>query len=345
MKVKLTLLTAAVLLPLFAHADTVRPAVAKYLQRAETELNAQSYTAALKDVDRAAAVGGLSAYESLVVAQLRGAAAAGAGEYALAAKSYQTVLASGAEPPATALLLTQAIAGFYAQTNDNDSAVIWVNKYVAAGGTDAATRALGAQGDYNLGHYGAVAADVKRDAPNAPKTELQLGALAAQKAGDDQAYFEALQALLEAAPSPVYWDQAISLVQDAPGFPDGLVVDSYRLRFETGTLSAAGDYEDFAERLILAGNPSEAKRVLDAGFASGRLNAQTDGGHAARLQTLANSQAAKNPVPPALASVLDAAILSGHGFDKVPGIAKANVNDAQAALARLWQIQKTKVNE
>jgi hypothetical protein len=331
------LLSAAFLLPGLAKADTVRPAVAKFLLQAESDLKTQKYTEALAEVNRAEAVGGLSPYEGLVVAQLRGGAAAGAGQYELAARSYQTVLASNSMPTNEKLPLLQAVAGFYSRVGDNAQTIAWVNKYVAAGGTDVQTRALAVQADYSLGHYQAVVQDVKREGANASEPELQLAASAAQKAGDKQAYFETLQALLKTHPSPAYWNQAIALVQTAPGFPDSLTLDVYRLRLATKTLSQPGDYEDYAERALLANQAAEAKRVLDAGFGSGTLTAQTDGGHAARLQALADKDSANPSVPPS--TPLDQAIIAGQGFASVPGYGQGQLIDATGALARLWGIE------
>ena len=322
-------------------ASTMRPEVAQHLLQAESDLRDQHYTAALAQVNEAQAVGGLSPDEALAVAQLRGAAAGGAGEYELAAQSYQTVLA-GSAPAATKLLLIQAIAGFYAHAADYPRTVTWVERYVAAGGTDAQVRALEAQAEYAQGHYAASLRDARRDqtAGTAPVAELELAASAAQKTGDNQAYFETLEALLEASPTPDEWNAAIALVQAEPGFPDGLTLDAERLRFATGTLTQPGDDEDYAERAILAGQPAEASRVLAAGFASGTLTAQTDAGHAARLQALANKQAAEaqNAAAPQ-ATKLDTAIASGKGFTTVPGYAQGQLDDAQGALARLWQIE------
>lgn len=337
MKQKYALLLSAVFLfPCIARAETVRPAVAKFLLQAETDLKGQKYSAALADVNRAEAVGGLSPYETLVVAQLRGAAAGGAGQYELAGRSYQTVLASNSTPAGERLPLLQAIAGFYSRAGDNAQTIVWVNKYAAAGGTDAQTRALAVQADYTLGHYQAVVQEVKREGAGASEAELQLAASAAQKSGDNQAYFDALQAVLKAHPSQAYWNQAIALVQSAPGFPDALTLDVYRLRLATKTLNQPGDYEDYAERALLANQAAEAKRVLDAGFASGILTAQTDGGHAARLQALANKNSAPPSVPPSTA--LDQAITSGKGFASVPGYGQGRLIDATGALSRLWGI-------
>jgi tetratricopeptide (TPR) repeat protein len=340
---KLLPLLGAVLLPLpcFAGASTVSPAVGKYLLQAESALKARNYPAALRAVDQAGATGHLSDYESVVTAQLRGQAAAGAGNYQLAATSYQVVLASSLTPASERLPLTQAVAGFYDHTGNYPQTIAWVNKYVAAGGQDAQTRALAAQAEYAQGHYAAAAQDIAHEQKalgRLPEAELQLEASAAQKAGDSQGYFQALQSLLQAYPNATYWNAAIALVQDQPGFPDQLTLDVYRLREATGTLNVAADYEDYAERAILAGQAAEAKRVLDAGFAKGVLTAQTDAGHAARLQALAAKQASVTQASTAPASVLDQAIAAGRGFDKVPGYAEGSLDTPQAALARLWVI-------
>jgi len=342
MKQYLFPLAISLLLPAAASAAPMRPEVAKHLLQAESDLQKKNYTAALTQVDAAQKVGNLSSDEALAVAQLRGSAAGGAGNYLLAAQSYETVLASSGTPAATRLPLTQAIAGFYAHAADYPHTVTWVGKYIAAGGQDAQTRALGAQAEYAQGHYAAALHDTRRDTATgtAPVAELQLAVSAAQKSGNNQAYFETLQTLLTASPTTDVWNAAIALVQAAPGFPDGLTLDAERLRQATGTLTAPGDYEDYAERALIAGHPAEAKSVLDAGFANGTLTAETDAGHAARLQTLANKQvtqpqnASADPATP-----LDVTIANGKGFDTVPGYSTGDLNNAPAALARLWEIE------
>jgi hypothetical protein len=328
--------------PGIAWASTMRPTVAKHLLQAENDLQLKNYSGALEQVNAAQAVGELSPDETLAIAQLRGTAAGGVGDYTLAAQSYETVLANGSEPAAARLPLIQAVAGFYAHAADYPQTVVWVDKYVAAGGTDNQTRALAAQAEYAQGHYATALRDAKRDEATgtAPVAELQLAASAAQKAGDNQAYFETLQTLLVTSPTTDEWNEAIALVQATPGFPDGLTLNAERLRLATGTLTAPGDYEDYAERAILAGDPAEAKQVLDTGFANGTLTAETDGGHAARLQTLANQKAAQpQNASAAPATPLDTAIANGKGFEAIPGYAAGNVNDSQAALARLWAIE------
>jgi hypothetical protein len=177
-----------------------------------------------------------------------------------------------------------------------------------------------------------------------PVAELQLLAYSAQKAGDQPGYLAALLSLLQTAPSPSTWDAAITTVAGAPDFPDTLTLELYRLRRATGTLNAAGDVEDYTERAILAGQPQEARQVIDTGFSSGMLNATTDNGHAERLKTLADSstspaaaQTAPDPLQPAVAQYQAGqtaqAAASFNQLAAQPG------NQPQAALARLWAIQ------
>jgi tetratricopeptide (TPR) repeat protein len=361
---KRSLLIGAVLLvlPCFAGADTVRPAVGKPLQQAELLIQRGNYTAALQQVNKASAVGSLTPFEAVLIAQLRGAAEAGAGHYSAAASAYQIVLASGAEPPARQTELIQATAGFYYQAQDYPHAAIWVSRYVAADGQDPRTRALLAQAYYAEGNYAQAEQAALREQQTArsggqqlPESELQLLASAAQKSGDNTGYFTALTDLLRDYPKPQYWSAAIALVTAAPGFPDSLTQDVYQLRFVTGTLNQPADYEDYVERAILAGDNSEANAVITKGFASGVLNDATDAGHASRLKALAaKNDAAPQPTPADFiqqaksgGSQLDlgfAYFSAGdtanaiRTFNGIHGAGPDALSNPEAALALLWEI-------
>ncbi len=337
-------------LSLLAHpaaAQTLRPAVGRPLQQAESLIRVQNYNAALAKIQQAAAVRGLSADEGLTIAELRGEAEAGAGNYSAAAGAYQQALATGAVPAAEQLTLVQAIAGFYDRAGDAADAITWLNRYISGGGDDSATRALLAQIYYQSGDFAgadrAAAAEIAHDraaGQKPPPADWQILASAAQKSGDAQGYQTALFGLLANDPSPAYWAAAIDALVAIPGFPDRLTLDVYRLRRATGTLTAPGDYEDYTERAILAGCRAEAKAVLAEGFDSHVLNATTDAGHAARLQALlATGQADSAPQ-----TGFDQAIAAFESGDAQAAIAGFNQIAGQAAspdaaLARLWAIR------
>jgi hypothetical protein len=333
---------ALLVLPGLAGADTVRPAVGKPLQQAQALIQKGNFDAALQQVNKAAAVGGLTPFEAVVIAQIRGTAEAGAGNYSQAASAYQTVLGYGTEPAATRTELVQAIAGFYYQAQDYPQAVIWVNRYIAAHGQDPRTRALLAQAYYAQGNYPEAEQAVLREQQAAQaggqkllEPELQLLASAAQKSGNNDGYFSALALLLRNYPNPQYWAAAIALLTAAPDFPDSLTLDVYRLRFATGTLSQPADYEDYAERAILAGDNSEANTVIAQGFASGVLTDATDTGHAGRLKALAAKDSANAPQTPA--DFIVQAKTGGSPLDQ--GIAYFKAGDAANAVKLFQGIQ------
>src|SRR5439155_26319575 len=93
----------------FAHAEepgkgeALRPEVGKPLQAAQDLLKSHDYKGAIERIQQADAIGNKTAYESYIIARMRGAAAAGAGDNDTAAAAFDAVLASGKLPPAERL--------------------------------------------------------------------------------------------------------------------------------------------------------------------------------------------------------------------------------------------------
>ncbi len=109
-------LSSLVVLPVTAHAaDTLRPEVAKPLNAAQDLYRARKYQEALTKIDQAAAVPGKTPYESTMIEEMRGAAAAAAGNNAVAAQAYETLLSSGRLAGADEQRTTEALAGIYFQ--------------------------------------------------------------------------------------------------------------------------------------------------------------------------------------------------------------------------------------
>lgn len=338
MKLRIGIVLGLAAWPFLAKAEALPASVGRPLQQAEALIQKHEYRAALAKVGEVEKTGHLSAYEQLVIAQIRGIAAAGAGDYADAAAAYETVLNSGTQPAAADLQYIQAIAGFYYQAKNYDQAIAWVQRYEAAGGSDPRTLVLAAQSYFAQGDYAKAAQAAARDAKTArseghvlPEAELQLWASSAEKSGDQAGYAAALDALLKAYPAPQYWAEAIALLTASPEFPDRLTLDVYRLRWATGTLTAPEDYEDYAERAILAGAPAEAQAVMEKGFAAGILTDQTDGGHAARLRALAAKDAAAKPAATAIQQAKAGGRTPDAELDL--GVADAEAGQTQAALA------------
>src|SRR5512146_737863 len=94
-------------------ADTVRPDVGKPLKAAEAALKAGRAKEALAKIAEADAVPNKTAYESLLIQQMRGSAAHAAGDLPTAVKSFEAVLSAGHASGRDQLQLVEAIAVDY----------------------------------------------------------------------------------------------------------------------------------------------------------------------------------------------------------------------------------------
>jgi len=303
-------LSALVMLPVASHAaDTLRPDVAKPLNAAQDLYRAHKYNDALTKIDQAAAVPGKTPYESTMVEEMRGAAAAAAGNNAVAAQAYETLLSSGRLSGADEQRTTAALAGIYFQEKNYPQAIKVAQRYLKSGG-DPDMRTLLVQSYYlsndcaNVVSLLKPAVDAQVHAGHAPdESQLQLLGTCAQRVKDDTTYRGALEKLVAYHPKQSYWDDLFQSIRTKPGYSSVLDIDTYRLRRATGSLTTVDDYMDMTQLAIVAGTTAEGKQVIDQGFTSGVLghDAQTD--REKRLQALAVKRAqapadSSNPVAP-----------------------------------------------
>ncbi|WP_454824985.1 tetratricopeptide repeat protein [Paraburkholderia xenovorans] len=305
---KRAVVAAALVLPLAAHAaDTLRPDVAKPLNAAQDLYRAHKYKDALTKIDQAAAVPGKTPYESTMIEEMRGAAAAAAGESGVAAQSYETLLSSGKLSGADEQRTSAALAGIYFQQKNYTQAAKVAQRYLKSGGSDPDMRTLLVQSYYLSNDCASVVSllkpgiDAQVRAGHAPdESQLQLLGTCAQRVKDDVTYRSTLEKLVAYHPKQSYWDDLFSAIRNKPGYSSKLDIDTYRLRRATGSLSTADDYMEMTQLAIVAGTTAEGKQVIDQGFASGVLGHDAQADREKRLQALAakRAQAAADPANP-----------------------------------------------
>ncbi|MDR8397909.1 MULTISPECIES: tetratricopeptide repeat protein [Paraburkholderia] len=305
---KRAVVAAALVLPLAAHAaDTLRPDVAKPLNAAQDLYRAHKYKDALTKIDQAAAVPGKTPYESTMIEEMRGAAAAAAGESGVAAQSYETLLGSGKLSGADEQRTSAALAGIYFQQKNYAQAAKVAQRYLKSGGSDPDMRTLLVQSYYLSNDCASVVSLLKPGinaqvhAGHAPdESQLQLLGTCAQRVKDDATYRSTLEKLVAYHPKQSYWDDLFSAIRNKPGYSSKLDIDTYRLRRATGALSTADDYMEMTQLAIVAGTAAEGKQVIDQGFASGVLGHDAQADREKRLQALAakRAQAAADPANP-----------------------------------------------
>jgi outer membrane protein assembly factor BamD (BamD/ComL family) len=276
-----------------AHAQALRPDVGRPLQAAQELIKSGKYREALAKVREADAVGGKTADEGFMIERMRIAAASGAGDVETAAKSFETLAASGKLGGAEKARMAESIAGGYYRAKDYAKAMQWSQRYFREGGTSPAIRTLLIQSQYLSGDYAGAARELTAEVQAAEKAgavpaqdRLNLLLNAAAQMKDANATVFALERLVTHYPKKEYWVDLLSRMQRKPNFSDRLVLDTYRLSLATGSMSAAADYMEMSQLALQAGHAAEAKAVVDKGFAANVLGQGPEAERHKRLRDL-----------------------------------------------------------
>jgi tetratricopeptide (TPR) repeat protein len=283
-----------------AQAEAVRPEVGKPLQAARDLIKAKKYGEALAKLHEAEAVPKRTAYESFLIEQMRASAAVAAGNNEEAIKALQALISSGRLPEAEQGRYAASLAGIYYRIRDYKSAANWAQRALKANPGDGASRTLMIQSLYLAGDLAAAGREALADVQAAeragqtpPEDKLQLLAnIAGRNGGDKAAYYAALERLVTHYPKREYWADLLRRIESKPGFSSRLSLEVYRLRAATKTLDSAADYMEYGQLALQQRQAAEAKKVLDEGFANGKLGKGDDAERQKRLLALATQRAA-----------------------------------------------------
>jgi hypothetical protein len=121
----------------------------------------------------------------------------------------------------------------------------------------------------------------------ASEEQLQLYSSICLKQHDTACYTTALEKLLTRYPKPDYWLTAIYELTRGTGFPTRHALDVARLKLYTHTMRTAGEYFEAAQLSLQDGYPTEAKDIIDRGYAAGLLGAGAEADRHRRLRDMA----------------------------------------------------------
>jgi len=297
-------------------ANTVRPDVGKALQAAQALSKSGKHKEALGKVAEAEAVSGRTAFENYTIQRTKGSIAAAAGDNDTAAKAFEAVIASGKAPAGENLKMMQAVAGLYYRAKDYPKAATWAARYQKEGGNDPSMRTLLVQ-SYFLNNDCAAVSKAVGESDNgrrASEEELQILANCYLKQKDNQGYVSTIERLVVNYPKKEYWTDLLNRVQKKNGFSDRFSLDIYRLKMATGNINTANDYLEMAQLALQAGFPTEAKKIVEKGYAAGALGTGKDAERHKRLKDLADKTAAESLAARAQAEKEAAADKSGNAL-------------------------------
>ncbi|MGQ0529664.1 MAG: hypothetical protein ACT4PG_07570 [Panacagrimonas sp.] len=332
-------------LPAQAQKDALRPAVGKPLQEAQKLIQDKKFKDAMGPIAEAEMVGKLSDYESFVIAQMRGAASAGAGDAVGAAAAFEKVLAAKRLPPEEQLRITEAVAGTYLRAKQYPKAIQWIQTYKAAGGTKPEVlnflpQAYYLSGDFQKSAQESAAGVAEAEKAGRKPSEEQLKLLASSliKINNMTGYTQTLEKLVRYYPTPEYWADVIQRTATKPGFSRNLDLDMYRLLRATGNLKQSKDYMEAVQLSVQAGLPGEAKAILDEGFEKKLLGVGTaaETERQNRLKALVEKRFAEDKKIIASTDAQAAKAASGDPLVKT-GLAYVTYGDAQKGLPMMEQ--------
>jgi hypothetical protein len=283
-----------------ADSTSLRPEIGKPLQAAQEDIKKGKYKDALAKIHDAEAVSGRTSYEGYMIDYMRAAAAQGAGENELAAKSYEAVINSGHVTGAAQTKIVQVLAEMYYRAGEYPKAIVWLTRYISEGGDDPSMRSLLINAYYGNNEFARagkeVAAQIQADekAGRTPSDQqLQMLASCAIKLNDKAGYVAAVEKMVTYHPKKELWVDLLNKLENKPGFNDSrLGLDAYRLRMAVGAVTSTSDFMNMAELALQAGYPAEAKKIVDAGFKSGAFGTGAEAARQKRLQDLATKKLA-----------------------------------------------------
>jgi tetratricopeptide (TPR) repeat protein len=292
------LLAGLLLSGTLSHAqETVRPEIGKPLQVVQELLKAGKYKDALARLRETESVPNRTPYENYFLDRMRGSAAAGAGDDATAMKAFEAALASGRMQAHEKLPILEALASAAYRSKDYAKAIEASQRYFKEGGSSANMSNLQTSAHYLSGDYAGVVRDmqqkvqaVERAVPVVDEATLRMLAASYAKLGDDAGYINTLEKLLVHHPKRDYWADLLARVQNKPTFADRLALDMFRLQLATETLTESEQYMEMAQLALHRGLPAEAKKVIEAGYAAGKLGSGADAERHKRLREMANKQ-------------------------------------------------------
>ena len=273
--------------------EALRPEVGKPLAKAKQLLAAHQFAAAQAQVRAASAVRGLTANESFIIEEMRGAIAQQSGDVATAAKTYADMLASGRVPAAEQVKLYMAEASMAYQMKNYPNVAAWTQKYLRAGGNAPEMRALLIQAYYLQGDYpnaaklqAAQIAALMKAGQRPTEQELQLLARSQEEMHDTLGFGNTMTLLVTYFPKPDYWQNLIHSAQTRPGFNSRLQLDVERFQLAIGLLTKPADLMDMTELALQVPLPGEAKAIVDRAFTSGVFGTGPEAARQQRLRAL-----------------------------------------------------------
>ena len=330
-----------------APKDTVRPEIFKLLDPAAVKplVDAKNFTEVQNRITQAEAFPNRTPYEDYVINRMKLTVASSTGNDAAAMPALEAVINSGKLSAAEKANFMQALGNMYFNNKNYPKAIEWFQRYEKESTTPDAVRPALASAYYLSNDFAKaretllpmIEAQEKAGQKPAEK-DLRMLASTAIKMKDDAGYLVALEKLVQTYPSDDFWADLINRgVARKPGFDQNThLANFYRLEFAALKQLEQEDYVNLAELALRDGFPTEAKKVMDAGYAAGVLGKGGNAKAQAALRDKANKGAADDAKNIASGEASAAKAKTGAGLVNL-GWAYATMDQADKGVGFIQQ--------
>lgn len=283
-----------------APADTVRPELFKLLDPAAMKplMDAKNYAEIQNRITQAEAIANRTPYEDYVLNRMKISLGSATSNNAMMLPALEGVINSGRLKGNEQADFIQAVANTHYNAKDYAKAIEWFKRYQKESSTPEKVTPALIRSYYLSGDYATAKTEMlplieamEKSGKTPSEEDLRLLASAANKAKDDAGYLAGLEKLVAYYPNDDFWTDLLNRgVARQKGFDAQTnMINVYRLEFAAVKQMAPEEYVDLAELSLRDGFPTEAKKVMDAGFANGVLGK----GANAKTHTALRDKAAK----------------------------------------------------
>ncbi|HZF26597.1 MAG TPA: tetratricopeptide repeat protein [Steroidobacteraceae bacterium] len=255
-------------------AQHVSAKLVKPLKAAQEAMQKEDWDTALAKTLEAKGMPDLTPYDQYQIAEFLSFLYLKKNDYANAAPAYDTILASEYLPADQLEDRVRVAATLNFQLKNYPKAVEYSKRWVeVSGGSKPEPYVLLGQSYYVQNDYANAVKQIetgidlaRRSGKPLSEQWLQLELSSYAEMDDNAGLKKALGQLLSEYPSPKYWDQMFTLVQNRRESDDRTTMNLYRLMFDVGQLKRPDDYVELAQYTYDAGIPGEAVKVLKRAF-------------------------------------------------------------------------------
>jgi hypothetical protein len=252
-------------------AETVSKGIAKTLQSAQNASKTKKWSACLADLRQAEGAGGLTAYDTYIINELRGFCAFSSGDSATALRAYETNLGSQYATKASMPGRIKALMQIHYNAKNYGKAIEFGQRAISNGTADSDVYTLIAQSYYVQNDFknardftGKWIADQEKRGQTPKQNALNIYLTSCMKLNDAACTSTGFEKTVSYYPNPDAWANLMqSLFKSGD---EASMLQTYRLATEVGAMRAGSDYKEMAQLALEKGLPAEAQSAVEAGF-------------------------------------------------------------------------------